>query len=172
MSKNGRFEPTRTLGTARAKAVFAQAWLAMAPLLLRLAERGRRDHIGMSWPVCLPAHAACFARSRLPRGWLSRASQSSYTHAVFAPLCSQGCISLLPSRLTPTRTPTPPRLYTLYIARLRNTRGSCDQLTPLGGRAIRQIIGSRPGRTTLFAITCPLTSAPPCHRIAHASFQL
>jgi len=43
-------------------------------------ERGRRDHIGMSWSVCLPAHAACFARSRLLRGWLSRA-QSIVVHA-------------------------------------------------------------------------------------------
>jgi hypothetical protein len=58
--------------------------------------------------------------------------------AVFAaPLCSQACCishsahslvthaSLLPL----AHPPVPPRLYTtttLYIARLRNTRGSCD----------------------------------------------
>jgi len=95
----------------------------------------------MSWPVCLPA--ACWVSSPLPVRppvWLSRDSQS-VVHAVFAPLSLFTSLHFSaptrrhasPRLTAPICTPTPPRLDTPDIARLRNTRGSCDQLTPLGG---------------------------------------
>jgi hypothetical protein len=59
------------------------------------------------------------------------------THRVFTLLCSHcrtvsltTVLALTPAHIThhspvTSRTPTPPRLYFLHIARLRNTRGSC-----------------------------------------------
>lgn len=179
MSKNGLVEPTRTLGRGSAR----RAAGLCSRLLLRLPSSVRREagmsariagqRIGMSWSACLLAGS----RPRLARRCLVPVSQKWCTRStvLYTPLCCTCRISLLPSsassrpsRLTATCTPTTPTPHSLYIARLRNTRGSCDQLTPLGGapslRTGKSSARAAGRRTLRDHMSADLSTTLPSHR--------